>query len=369
MNRRVFIFAAGSTLVAQTAPSRQVVVGLIGAGARGSALLQACLADPSVRIGAVCEVYEPRMFAATAAARSAGHRARYYRIYTDLLADKDLDAVIIATPDFWHHRMTLEALKAGKDVYLEPPISLTWQEAVELAAVERESRQVIQVGLQLRSRPLSRLKGARLVQAWRSADYLSSGVLRRGGFKLSDPLNFVDWQAAARMQVPYSPDRFLNWRFYSMYGGGIVTDLGCSVVDAIHILTGAAFPVSVKASGIRSSEEGFDTAERAVVTVEYPQMLVFLALDGAAARHDTHWSVDTDAGRTEFGPVVRAGEPDLTRVHLANFFDSVRNRQSPVATVAQTSPATLICQMANLSISAGTAISWNAATMRVERPM
>jgi predicted dehydrogenase len=350
MNRRLFIFAASRTLVAQTPPSRQVVVGLIGAGARGSELLQACLADPSVRIGAVCEVYEPRMFSAVAAARSAGHRTRYYRIYTDLLADKDMGAVIIATPDFWHHRMTLEALKAGKDVYLEPPISLSWQEAVELAAVERESRQVTQVGLQVRSHPLPRLIGTRMVQAWRSAGYLRPGVLRRGGFKLSDPLNFVDWQAAARMQVPYSPDRFLNWRSYSMYGGGIVTDLGCSVLDAIHVVTGAGFPVSVKASGIPSREEGFDTVERAAITIEYPQMLVSLVLDGAAARPGEHWSVDTDAGRTEFGPELRAGEPDLTRAHLANFFDSVRSRKPPVATVVQTLPATLICHMANLSI-------------------
>jgi len=366
MNRRVFIFAASSTLVAQEPPSRQVVVGLIGAGARGSELLQACLADPSVRIGAVCEVYEPRMFAAVAAARSTGHRARYYRIYTELLGDKDLDAVIIAAPDFWRHRMTLEALKAGKDVYLEPPISLTWQESVDLAAAERESRQIIQVGLQLRSRPLSRLAGARMVQAWRSTDYLRPGVLRRGGFKLADPLNFVDWQAAARTQVPYSPDRFLNWRFYSMYGGGIVSDLGCSVLDAIHILTGAGFPVSVQASGIRSREEGFDTVERAVITVEYPEVLVSVSLDGAAARPGEHWSVGADAGKTEFGPEVRVGEPDLTRRHLANFLDSVRTRKTPVATVAQTIPATLICHMANLSISAGTTMKWNSARMRVE---
>src|SRR5436305_7611633 len=132
MNRRVFIFAAGSTIAAQTAPSGQVLVGLIGAGARGSELLRACLADPSVRVGAVCETFEPRMFAAVAAARAAGHRTRYYRLSNDVMADKDLNAVIIATPDFSHCRLTLEAIRAGKDVYVEQPLSLTWQEAVEM---------------------------------------------------------------------------------------------------------------------------------------------------------------------------------------------------------------------------------------------
>jgi predicted dehydrogenase len=353
MNRRVFIFAAGSTLVAQTAPSRQVVVGLIGVGARGSELLEACLADVAVRVGAVCEVYEPRMFGAVGQARAAGHRTRYYRLYADAMADNDLDAVIIATPDFWHRRMTIDAIKAGKDVYLEQPISLTWQEALEIAAAERESRQVVQVGSQVRSSRVSRaLAGVRKVMAYRSSDYLSPGVLRRGGFKLSDPLNFVDWQAAARTQVAYSPDRFLNWRFYAMYGGGVVADLGCSVLDAIHMMTGAGLPVSVKASGIPSREEGFDTTERATIDVQYPGMQVALSLDGASPRPDERWAFEA--------------EPELTRRHLGNFFDSVRTRKPPSATVVQTLPATLVCHMANLSITTGRTAVWDAVRSRVE---
>ena len=86
MNRRTFFFAGAGVLSAQTAPSRQIVVGLIGAGGRGSQLLHACLGDPAVRIGAVCETFEPRMFEAVALARSRGHRTRYYRIYRDLIA-------------------------------------------------------------------------------------------------------------------------------------------------------------------------------------------------------------------------------------------------------------------------------------------
>jgi hypothetical protein len=99
------------------------------------------------------------------------------------------------------------------------------------------------------------LRRVQLTNVMRYSSYLRAGVLRRGGFKLRDPLNFPDWQAAAGAQVPYSTDLFLNWRFYSIYAGGCVTDLGCQALDGIHMLTGAAFSASVKASGARSAEQ------------------------------------------------------------------------------------------------------------------
>jgi predicted dehydrogenase len=361
MNRRVFIFAGGSVLAAQEPASRRVAVGFIGAGARGLELLRACLADQSMRIGAVCETFEPRMFGAVALARAKGHRPRYYRIYRDLLADSDLDAVVIATPDFWHHRMALEALQAGKDVYLEQPISLTWQEGVELAAAERQSQRIIQVGTQWRSGGFPAQTHVRSVRAERSSSYLRPGVLQRGGFKLRDPLNFPDWQAAARTQHAYSPDRFLNWRFYSLYGGGVVTDLGCDVLDSIHMLAGIDFPLSVKASGVPSVEPGFDTVERATVEVEYPggQTLTLL-LDGAASKPKK--VLEGDGRRIETGTEAA----DATRRHLANFVQCIRSRNPPNATIGKTFPATLICQMANLSIAAGRPAHWDAARWQVE---
>jgi predicted dehydrogenase len=359
MNRRTFIFAGAGVLSGETPPSRQIVVGLIGAGARGTRLLHACLADPAVRIGAVCETFEPRMFEAVAMARSRGHRTRYYRIYRDLLADGDLDAVVIATPDFWHQRMTLEALQAGKDVYVEQPLCRTWQEGVALLAAERETRQIVQVGSQLRSsRVLSPKKQRpRMVQGSANASYLRPGVLRRGGFKLRDPLNFVDWQAAAEAQVAYSPDRFLNWRFYSVYGGGCVTDLGTQMMDGIHILAGLGFPESVQANGVRSAEPDFDTAERATIMVRYREgPPVTLAIDGAAAIRQQVIAIDGDAGRIDLRQV-----PDATSRHLTNFFDSVRTRNAPNAPMSSAFPATLVCQMANLAMGAGRAVRWDGS--------
>jgi predicted dehydrogenase len=363
------------------------MVGIIGVGFRGRQLLEACLALPGVRIGAVCETYEPRMFGAGFLASAKGHRARYYRIYGDLIADGDLDAVVIATPDFSHHRMTLEALRAGKDVYVEQPLCHAWQEGVELREAEKNSRQIVQVGSQRRSSPLYIEAAARIAegavgplqmaQADCASSYLRPGVLRRGGVKFRDPLNFPDWQAAAAAKVPYSPDRFLNWRFYSMYGGGPVTDLGVHVLDGVHMLTGTSFPSRVQASGVRSKAEGFDTAERAGIVIEYSNgLLTTLSVNGVAARPHEHSVIDGEGGPIEINPqgssgsVLRRSEDprlsDATRRHLNNFFESVRNRTRPQASIRVTFPATLICQMANLSIEASRPARWDSAGNRVE---
>lgn len=387
MNRRVFLFTAGGAAIsAQVPPSKRVTVGIIGVGSRGRQLLEACLALPGVRIGAVCETYEPRLFGAGFLAREKGHRPRYYRIYSDLIADGDLDAVLIATPDFWHYRMTLEALHARKDVYVEQPLCLSWQEGVELRDAERNSRQVVQVGSQRRSSPLYIEIAARIAegavgrvqmaQAASASSYLRSGVLRRGGVKFRDPLNFPDWQAAAVTKVPYSPDRFLNWRFYSMYAGGPVTDLGVHVLDGIHMLTGASFPSRVQASGVRSMEEGFDTTERAGLVVEYANgLLTTMSVNGTAAKLHENALIDGEGGRIEINPqgstgsVLRPSDDprlsDATRRHLTNFVECVRNRKRPNAPISVTFPATLICQMGNLSIAARQSVRWDAATVRV----
>ncbi len=388
MHRRFFLFTAGSAAVsAQAPPSGQLVVGIIGAGFRGLQLVQQCLAQPSIRIGAVCETFEPRMFGAVALARSKGHTTRAYRIYADLIADSDLDAVLVATPDFSHHRMTVDALRAGKHVYVEQPLCLTWQEGVELLNAEKGSRGVVQVGSQRRSSPffleVSHELGAgkigeiRMVQANRTSSYLRPGVLHRGGVKLREPLNFPDWQATASAKVPYSPDRFLNWRFYSMYGGGPVADLGVHILDGIHLMAGADFPATVTATGVRSKVEGFDTVDRAAILIEYPNgLLVSLTIDGAAAAPHELSVIDGAGGRIEIdtqktrGPMVRRNlDPDLgtaTRRHLENFFESIRNVDHPRAPVSLVFPATLICQMANLSITSQRPARWNSNAARVE---
>lgn len=103
--------------------------------------------DPALAVGAISDVYEPNLERALSLAKGA----KAYRDYRDLLADRTLDAVLIATPEHWHHRMILDALAAGKDVYIEKPLCRTPEEARELVEAEKQSKQIIQVGMQRRS--------------------------------------------------------------------------------------------------------------------------------------------------------------------------------------------------------------------------
>jgi predicted dehydrogenase len=106
--------------------------------------------DPSIRVGAICDVYEPNLERSLSLAAKAqgGNMPKPYRSYRQLLADNSINAVLIASPEHWHHRMVLDALAAGKDVYVEKPLCQTPEQGVELVEAEKKSRQIVQVGMQ-----------------------------------------------------------------------------------------------------------------------------------------------------------------------------------------------------------------------------
>ena len=118
MERRTF-FLTGAGMFAQTPPSNRITVELIGSGGRGRYILSQMKNDASVQPTAVCDVYEPNLEAGLSEAKGA----KAYRNYKKLLEDKAVDVVIIATPEHWHHRMLLDAIAAGKDVYVEKPLA------------------------------------------------------------------------------------------------------------------------------------------------------------------------------------------------------------------------------------------------------
>ena len=162
-----------------------------------------------------------------------------------------------------------------------------------------------------------------------------------------------------------------------MYGGGPVCDLGVHIVDGIHLMAGAGFPSTVTARRVRSKVEHFDTAERAAIFVEYPNgLLVSLIIDGAAVAQRELSMIEGDGGQIEIdtqqtrGSIVRRNlDPDLhtaTHRHLENFFESIRNAGRPSAPVSLVFPATLICQMANVSIMSQRSARWNSNAARVE---
>src|ERR1041385_5141986 len=192
INRRTFIMAGGSMVAAQAAPSDQVVLGVIGSGGRGTFVMTVFQKDTALRVGAICDVYEPNLErAVSTASKAPDTHPKMYRNYKELLADKNVQAVLIATPEHWHAQMVLDALAAGKDVYVEKPLCHTPEEGVKLVEAEKKSKNIIQVGMQRRSYDLylegrdivkaGTLGNVRMIRSWWLNNYLTGSTARLDG--------------------------------------------------------------------------------------------------------------------------------------------------------------------------------------------
>jgi predicted dehydrogenase len=396
LNRRVFL-ASGSGLYAfNNLPSSRIRLGVIGTGSRGTFVMAAFARDPSVEIAALCDVYEPNLESAIAAAsRNGAPKPETYRSYLELLQNKNIDAVLIATPEHWHHRMVLDALKAGKDVYVEKPLCHTPEEGRELLAAEEASKQIIQCGMQRRSYDLflraKQLTGpgghmgkVRMVRSWWLNNYLGAGPVT----KLEGKLDWDQWQGPAPRRS-FDPDRFRNWRYYSDYAGGIVADQGAHVFDGIHMLMGSGPPTSVIASAGKPHRPESDTPESVTVAARYPEdYLAVFSINYAAMKYkperDQLNQFDGDNGRLDVGredlalyPQGSDGQAAITYkspqgfghatdLHVQNFLQCIRTREKTTAPIALGFQATLVLQMANLSLKHGREIRWNDSARQIE---
>lgn len=387
-NRRMFLGGISAAALAQP-PSQNVSVALIGSGGEGRSLLQRLRVEPGVRIAGVCDVYEPNLEAGLSI---AGAGAVAWRNYKAVLDRKDIDAVVIATPEHWHHRMLLDALAAGKDVYVEKPLCHTVQEGLEMMDAAKNSRSIVQVGMQRRSSDLflqarelrrsGKLGTVRMVRTfWLNND------LQPATRQFEGPLDWDQWQGPAP-PVARDPRRFFDWRNYSAYSGGVVMDQGAHIFDSIHMIMGSGYPSAVTAIACRGHKPGVDMPESWVVTAEYPEdFLAVFTINYSAMRYpqpeDQLNCYDGDEARMDLGrdflrlyPRGSTAKPALDRSgmntgqaateHIRNFLECVRTRQAPRATVEVGFQAALVLLLANRSAREGRRLRWNAAARTVE---
>lgn len=351
--------------------------------------------DPTVKVLSICDVFEPNLETAiSTASKVPGTRPKAVRNYKELLADKDIQAVLIATPEHWHTQMVLDALAAGKDVYVEKPLCQTPEQGVQLVEAERKSRNIIQVGMQRRSYDLylegrdlikaGKLGNVRMIRSWWLNNYLPGNKAT----KLDGKLDWEQWQGPAK-KYPFDPDRFRAWRYYSDYAGGILADQGAHVFDGMHLLMSAGSPLAVTAASNRPHRKSGDKPESAVVTAEYPEDFIgVFSINYAAMRYqgrnDQLNQLDGDAGRMDISreelkvflkdaedtPAVHRKSPKgfgwATDLHVQNFVECVRTRKTPTAPMGLAVHAALVVQLANLSLKHGRRMKWNAATRKVE---
>ena len=397
INRRSFLFLSGGSMLTAM-PSDTVSLGVIGAGGRGTFVMSTFQKSADVRVSAICDVYEPNLERAlSTAAKSQSSAPKAFRNYKQLLADNSIDAVLIATPEHWHARMVLDAIAAGKDIYVEKPLCRTPEEGVALVAAEQQTKQIIQVGMQRRSYDLylegrtrvadGTLGTVRMVRSWWLNNYLGDGGKQTA--KLEGPLDWDQWQGPVSRKRPLDPFAFRNWRMIADYAGGIVGDQGAHVFDGIHLLMNASYPLRVTAAAGKPHRDGYDTPESVVVTAEYPEDFIAVFQINYAAmryksRNDQMNHLDgnkarMDIGREDFRIFAEGAEEKpllqkrsekgfgwATDLHVQNFLDCVRTRKPPTAPMRLGFQAALVTQLANLSLKHGRRMNWNAKTSKVE---
>ena len=330
----------------------RVRLGLIGAGDRGRHVMGQFVAAGSVDVTAVCDVYAGQIDRA----RQTAPNARNFSDHRKLLEFREVDAVLIATPDHWHAATTIEALESGRDVYVEKPLTLTIEEGPRIVKAARVNERICQVGMQQRSGKhylqakaeyidTGRLGKITLVRTWWHGN---SYHLRKAPATLQQKPSNLDW---ARFLGPlkwrdYDPQQYFNWRAYLDFGGGQVTDLFTHWIDVVHMFLGADVPhAAAAAGGVYHYKDGRTAPDTINVLLEYPQgfTATFEAtlapgIRGAAIEFcGTEGRLWIDRGSFEFHPAVRDAQPtivpaakgDMTLDHVKNFLDCVRTRKLP----------------------------------------
>ena len=255
-----------------------VGVGVIGAGIRGEILIRATKSIPGTRIVGVADIYDGHF------ARSKeilGDGIVVTRDYKQLLDHKDIQAIVIVTPDHWHKTMALEAMAAGKDVYIEKPMTHSWQEGEAIIAAAAKHRRIVQVGSQWSSMPgnaraMEILKSGRL-----GTITLINGAFNRntgtGAWYYPVPPDAspstIDWPRfiGPAKAHPFDAERFFRWRLYWDYSGGLPTDLFVHLITASHTLTGVTMPSKVMGIGGIYRWKDREVPDQMSAVIQYPE--------------------------------------------------------------------------------------------------
>jgi len=236
--------------------NERIRLGFIGVGNRGDQVLSAFLQHSDAEVVAICDLWQPYL---DFAAQKIGSGPKLFKDYRGLLDMKDIDAVVIATPDHWHALQFIHACQAGKDVYVEKPLSLRVAEGRRMAEAARKHQRVTQVGLMRRSEPAMQeatdfLRGGGIgkittVRAFHIQNEWPNGI---GNPPDSDPPSGLDWDTwlGPAPKVRYNRNRALyRFRWFYDYSGGQVTNFGTHYLDLTHRLLGCDSPLAVTAMG------------------------------------------------------------------------------------------------------------------------
>ena len=383
----------------------RIRLGFIGVANRGGQLLDAFLTHKDIEVVALCDVNSTTLGKAND--KFAGGKAETFGDFRKIVDHQGIDAVVIATPDHWHAIQSVDACDAGKDVYVEKPLSVTVHEGRRMVEAARRNQRVVQVGTHRRSSPLytrlvEMVEGGQLgkvtvSRAYRLANMHPAGI---GHVKPSDPPPDLDWNMwlGPRPERPYqaniAPYRFRWWHLYSSQ----MANWGVHYLDAIRWMTGELAPRSICAMGGKFAVDDDrtipDTLEvtyqfdsgRLAIFGQYEASSNPILKTGEIELRGTRGTLYCDEGSFEViperasrafpaaiadfkpsGPLMepmqgtdKGGNDNLTALHARNFLDCMRSREKPNADIEIGHRSTTFSHLANISLATAMRLEWDA---------
>jgi predicted dehydrogenase len=351
----------------------------------------------NVEIAALCDVYESKM----TAAKNWAPQARTYPDFRALLDDKDIDAVIIATPDHWHAQIAILACEAGKDAYVEKPVMYRLAEGKAMREAVRRTKRIVQAGTQHHSADhiveaarmvqSGQIGEVRFVRVWNYMNSPGSPPVPDG-----NPPAGLDWDAwlGPAPKVPFNQSR-LYFRSFMDYNNGFISDYGIHRFDTVHQVMGAEAPLKVSSAGFRfERSRAGDILDLQQATFEYPKFILswegclynghglggrtpgmrYYNMRGTDDRphgmafYGTEAALFVDRIGMELYPEPRGGgrgmhmnEPEPTPLHTKYFVDNVRARKEPAANIDAGVRATAVACMGNVACWTGRKLTWSDA--------
>ncbi|RZU43061.1 Gfo/Idh/MocA family protein [Edaphobacter modestus] len=382
-DRRSFLIAGGLTAVASTrafGANDRLRIGVIGAGGRMQSLLSSAEnTGLPFEIAAISDVYTPRRDEVKT--RPSAAMAATHVDYRNVLDDNTVDAVIIATPDHWHVRIAVDALAAGKDVYLEKPVTHTIEEGATLGRAVRSSKQILQCGMQQRSwvhfrNAVDLIQGGSLGRITQVRTYWWQNYGSSWAPKPVDvaQLDWKQWLGGAPDQ-PFSLEKYNRWRWYWDFGGGAMTDLFAHWIDVVQWAMKADEPTTAFMLGDKYIFKDWDCPDTIQAALRYPGFgVVYEGMmsssidDGGLEFRGTEATLKISrAGMSIFrenvkgdrNPVSREESfEDGTTPHMRNFFDCIKTRRQPNAPVETGIAAARAGHIANLAYHHAGKIVW-----------
>ena len=378
------------------AASEKIRLGVIGCGGMGKGDLLTFLPNPEVECPVLCDVDDRRVAdVAKAVEDKRGYRPEVVKDFRRVIDRKDVDALLVATPDHWHALPTVLGCQAGKDVYVEKPLATSIAEGRAMLEAARRHDRVVQMGAQRRSCPnyaralefvrSGKLGKVGLVRAWAYLDWIQP-IGKPADAEPPAGVDYNLWLGPAPAR-PFNPNRFhFNFRWFWDYAGGLMTDWGVHLLQVLLWGMGSEPPKAVLSSGGKYVlDDNSETPDTQLTVYEFPSYtmvwehkvgvglglyhrpwgMAFVGTEGTLVINDEGWELLREPRKDSLEPGKFPPGKDPRPAHVRNFLDCVKSRQQPIENLEVGHHISTVAHLGNIALRTGRKIVWDSAQQQI----